>query len=387
MAAQTIIFHEYTHHFVHHNFPGGYPSWLSEGLAEYFSTTIFKEDVADVGGYSQNRVYGLDSGYWIPIAKLFDPSRDRNSMREFYPESWLVTHYFMDDPVRREKLTAYLDAMWRGTPGPEAFKQVFGMDYEALDEDVRAYLRRRSILIRRIPSPRAGVVDIKVSTLAPAADDFLLHYVRFVTEIFGQKSEAAIEHGKDTLRDIRRKTARYPDDGLAQRTLAAAEMVYGDLDAAHAILDKVLTAVPEDLDALYLKAGAYFIAGQRKPEERAELWAKARPLAGKIYQLDPNHYPGLYIYGIAALAQPGRPTENTLNVITLAHQLAPQVMEITMNAASGLARGGRLKEAKQFLSMLAFNPHLPEDDAAHVQDLLAAIEKEMAAQTPESSGN
>ena len=34
-----ILFHEYTHHFMHQHFPYGYPAWVVEGYAEYFGGT------------------------------------------------------------------------------------------------------------------------------------------------------------------------------------------------------------------------------------------------------------------------------------------------------------------------------------------------------------
>ena len=50
-------------------------------------------------------------------------------------------------------------------------------------------------------------------------------------------------------------------------------------------------------------------------------------------------------------------SENTANVLLLAHQLAPQVSEITMNAARLLISRREYDDAKALLRPLAADPH------------------------------
>lgn len=49
-TGQQVLFHEYAHHFMFQNFPATYPSWYSEGFAEYYGNTrILANDVVEIG--------------------------------------------------------------------------------------------------------------------------------------------------------------------------------------------------------------------------------------------------------------------------------------------------------------------------------------------------
>ncbi len=43
---QTVLFHEYAHHFMLQYFAGAYPKWFVEGFAEFVSTTTFDHNDA-----------------------------------------------------------------------------------------------------------------------------------------------------------------------------------------------------------------------------------------------------------------------------------------------------------------------------------------------------
>ena len=49
MPARTVIFHEYTHHFIHQYDRSLYPDWLDEGLAEYYATAEITADPSGAG--------------------------------------------------------------------------------------------------------------------------------------------------------------------------------------------------------------------------------------------------------------------------------------------------------------------------------------------------
>jgi len=358
-SAQSIIFHEYTHHFAYQYFPANYPTWASEGLAEYFSTVVFNKDTIDVGDFQNGRVYPLRKRRWMPVEKLFNLSRDRRGVdvSMIYPQSWLVTHYLMDDPARQKQMHAYLTAIGSGESSDDAFKASFGMDYAAFDKVMKAYLKEGKILVRTLPRMNQAPIDIAVTTLPASADDLLLLNARFMTRTLAHQDDIDMKLGGKALDIVRKKAAKYPGDGLAMRTLAAGEMLYGDVQKADALLDQVLAQSPEDVEALYLKAARYILQGRWVPEQREEMWAMAKPYAGAIYKLDPNHYPALYLFALGSLAQEGAPSQNTMNAIELAHQLAPQVDEITLETAVAMARADRAADAQILLERVAFASH------------------------------
>lgn len=65
--------HEYVHHFMLANFAFPYPSWLIEGVAEYFSTTRANGRHVDTGFPDQGRVNELayvNWGRWEAVCRL-----------------------------------------------------------------------------------------------------------------------------------------------------------------------------------------------------------------------------------------------------------------------------------------------------------------------------
>ena len=175
------------------------------------------DDKIEVGGYQNGRVYPLRKRKWMPVEKLFNLSRESRGVdvRMVYAQSWLITHYMMDDPARQKQMQGYLQAVGRGEDTAKAFTASFGMDF---------------------------------------ADDLLLLNARFMTRSLAHEDELDMRLGKKALATVRKRAAKYPDDALALRTLAAGELLYGDVAVADTVLDKLLARSPQDIDALYLKA-------------------------------------------------------------------------------------------------------------------------------------
>ena len=356
LSAQSIIFHEYTHHFVYQYYPANYPNWTSEGLAEYFSGVTFKPKAVELGKFQMARVFPLKTRPWMPVAKLFNPPKTSEGMGMYYPESWLVTHYMMDDPDRQKKLTAFLEAVGRGEESEAAFQRIFNMGYTDFDKVMKDYLSKGKVLIRQYPR-RNAEPEVTITALPASADKMLLVHARFMADSLTEQDDADMHFGHEDLIAVRKDAAKFPGDALALRTVAAAEMLYGDLAATDAALDQVLAKDPADVEALYLKAARYVVEGRDNPAQRKELLAKAKPIAGEIYKRDPNHYPALYLYALGALATSDKPSENTLNVLKLAHQLAPQVDEISLEAAVALSNAGDPVDARRLLELVAYAPH------------------------------
>ena len=386
LSAQSILFHEYTHHFVYQYYPAQYPNWNSEGLAEYFSSVKFKPEHIEVGQFQLARVYPLRTKNWLPVEELFNPPRGKN-LSMFYPESWLVTHYMMDDSDRRKKLTSFLEAIGRGEETAAAFQTTFGMDFKAFDKVMKKYLAKGQVLIRAVPR-NAVKPEITITQMPASADDLLLPGARFIAESMLPMEDEDRTAGVKTLTAVRKDAAKFPGDALAQRTLAAGEMMYGSYDTADVILDKVLTANPTDVDALYTKAARYVVQANRAPAIKNELLAKVKPLTAKIDKLDPNHYPSLYLYALGALADGKAPNENTLNVLKLAHKLAPQVDEISLEAAIALSKADQPKDARHLLELVAYGPHA-NSRSRYARRLLSQVGagQQMANQATDKEGS
>ena len=133
MSAQTILLHEYSHHFMYTSAPGAYPRWYSEGFAEFNSDAQFRPDggVA-IGFIAKDREWSLtkdmplqETGQVImhrslpmTVQTLLDPpaslDRSPSDVERFYARSWLLTHYLELSPKRSKQLADYINRYTRG---------------------------------------------------------------------------------------------------------------------------------------------------------------------------------------------------------------------------------------------------------------------------------
>jgi tetratricopeptide (TPR) repeat protein len=366
-SARNLIFHEYTHHFYNQYVGEHYPSWFEEGIAEYDSTAEFKGDKVRLGGFTQMRAWELFATNWVPAEQLFDPAPDAKQPEGFYSHSWMTVHYLMESQERAEQAQRYLNAVMRGEDHAKAFQGAFGMDYAAFDKALKGYVSRAKIVESVISRPpEAKPVDIKVVALPRSADAMLLHHARMMGNFVGKDGRDAF------LAKVRSEAAAFPDDPLALHTLGMAEAEYGDQDKADAPLDRALALNRDDVEALYLKMMRYYEAARRHPDARKQFEQQAKKFGAEVYKREPNNYPTLYFYACMAMDDSEVPTENTLNTILLAHELAPQVDEITITAGIAALRAHHLDDARHLLERVAYTPH-PSGAAAVARKYLDQI--------------
>jgi hypothetical protein len=104
----TIAVHEYVHLLVRHS-GIKLPAWLSEGLADFYSTLEPVGKKVRVGNFPSGRYQFLMQNKWLPMERLISVSqqsayhdeRDRVSM--FYSQSWALTHMVLMGDGYREK--------------------------------------------------------------------------------------------------------------------------------------------------------------------------------------------------------------------------------------------------------------------------------------------
>lgn len=372
---QRFLFHEYVHHFMLQNFHAAYPAWLMEGYAEYFGATRIEPTVIEVGVSQEGRARNLATRPWLPLRQIagFAPptvtgQEGKEARAMFYAESWLLTHYMVSDPARKARLGDYLTAIARGADPATALETALGMDLVAAEKMLKTYLRQTpGVRYTRTERPP---IDLVLTTLPPSADALLLEAQRLKSGVPKAEQPAF-------LRLIRDRSARFPDDRLAQLTLARAEITFGDRTAGEALLTRRIEADARDVDALWLMALSRLFAGNADRSRRAELYAEAGPWLGKAFAIDANRYQILFDFAQSRSLTPGYPSDNTLTVLLRAHELAPQVAPVTLGAARALMKRGRFDEAVAVLLPLANSPH-GGGLAAEATRLIALAEKGQA---------
>jgi hypothetical protein len=142
-----VVYHEYVHTLLHANFQW-LPTWLDEGLAEFYGNTHFEEKKMFVGAPS-TRVFELRGRTLIPIDELISENpwvkfrRDEIQLHLFYSEAWALVHYLIFGPGMEQgaKLTQFNQLLQKGEPQKKSFEAVFG-DFKELENNLSQYVTK-----------------------------------------------------------------------------------------------------------------------------------------------------------------------------------------------------------------------------------------------------
>jgi tetratricopeptide (TPR) repeat protein len=341
--------HEYYHHFMFQNFPGGYPGWMVEGMAEFFASTSRQGGQTMVGGPPPGRLETLAYRGWIPLADVIGKGPFEVKTRDvasYYAEAWLLTSYMMTDADRRKQLGAYIDAVRRGEDSLKAWTEKVGETPEVTQNKLRNQRLKGFALDKEPPRP----VAITVSPMPASADDLLLP---------GQQ----IKHGvapklaPALLAQVRADAAKYPGDRLADLTLASAEIALGDPAKAEPLLKRRLDADAGDADARLVQAEMFMKQGDAAPDRRTDLYRDADRNLVPAVKAHPDDFRLLFAYARSREVEPDYPTANMVTVLTNAVTLAPQVAQLRFAAADACEKRGDIKMAIDLLDPLANDPH------------------------------
>ena len=144
--------HEYAHAILH---AAGlqFPPWLSEGLAEFFSTVRMNQRECTLGGDLPARSQALQRRTWIPLENLLampanSPIRDnRETAAMFYSQSWALVDMLVLSPEYSPKFSDLIAA-----PDPDALPRIYGKSLTAITSDLHAW-----IATKHQPVPLSGI--------------------------------------------------------------------------------------------------------------------------------------------------------------------------------------------------------------------------------------
>lgn len=375
LDGQDVLFHEYAHHFFYQYFSNAYPAWYVEGFAEFVMTAVLGTERITLGRSEAGRLYSLEHGNWMPMERLISTLPNRLSAEEtemYYAQAWLFTHYIVLTN-KTPQFRAYVRALRLGQPAEAAFQAGFGMTPAQMQAALRVYLRSSPNAIALTRPAAAEHSDIEESHLPASADNLLLPEARLLQGV-GDNEEQAL------LQQVRQLAGGQPNDRFATLTLARAEVTLGSRDAGRALLEPFLAANPNDVEGLYLMGLSYLRdADSAQGEQRTQLLSQARRYFGRGYRQDGNDVPTLYRYTETydGVMMNDATYDNYLNIMLLAHQLAPQVQQISINTASALMTKGRNAEAIPILRAIAYDPHAGGSETA--QHMLAEAEAAFAS--------
>jgi tetratricopeptide (TPR) repeat protein len=159
------VYHELTHYFVR-NTVAGLPLWVSEGIAEYYSTFRSSGHSVLIGRPVTEHVQWLREETLIPFKELFATTVDSPIYNEgsrtgvFYAESWALFHYLMGDDARRAQLGQFLRLVGQAKPVDEAFAVAFGKPYGELEVELKSYVRKHAFAYAKYSLAEATAADV-----------------------------------------------------------------------------------------------------------------------------------------------------------------------------------------------------------------------------------
>lgn len=386
LGAETILFHEYAHHFMMRNYPVAFPAWFIEGFAEFHSTAKFEKDGrVGIGATAMHRAAGLVLGPRLKVEKLVTMGSERMSAEEreaMYGYGWLLTHYLSLADARKGQLGDYLRRINNGQSSLDAARAAFG-DLAKLDKELASYMGKR-LYYWQLPANLVPPVKVSMRTLSPGEDavmDIKIRSRRGVNE----------EQAKELLPLVRKAAAPFPNDAAAQMTLAEAEYDAGNYKEAEAAADRAIAADPKAIDGHVYKGRARIALALAAKSEDPAVWKEARRPILAANKLDPDDPEPLILFYNSIMAERGEATPNAALGLFRAMELAPEDKGLRWSVAFQHLVDGKGPEARAALLPLAYDPHGGEG-AARAAQLIEKIDKEgpaaalaLSAENPEDA--
>ncbi|HEX8241497.1 MAG TPA: hypothetical protein VF574_17305 [Allosphingosinicella sp.] len=359
LDSESVLLHEYTHHFMYQYFPATYPTWYSEGFAEFWgATNILPNDVVEVGQPVDYRWGSFQMNRWLPVRKLLTAQSyaDVPELDLLYAEGWLLVRYAFENKEQSKQLQAYLKAINGGATYEQAMKQSFD-DVGALDSKLHDYAGKSKFQVLSLPFKKIDIGPLAVRSVTPAENAMMELSIELGQGIL--KREAAEFAGK-----VRSAAGRFPNDPFALALLSEAERLAGNRDAAAAAADRLLAAAPDDPRGLLQKALAEIERLKAASSKDAAAWTAVRQLLVRASRAAPNDPLVLEAFYDSYAGQGTLPPISAQSALYKAHELAPSDSDLRYKVAADFEKRDMIEEAIAIIRPVAFVlPHRKGESA------------------------
>ena len=364
----SVLFHEYAHHFMFQNLTSPYPQWFVEGFAEYYGTIELRSDRVKIGLFSPGRMNSLSVGLnqWAPMEAILSqgrPGSRRVEGYQFYAQSWALTHYLLSTPERQAMMAAYFRAIWQGVEPAEAVQTAMGRTPQQLQSDLYRYIS--GPIENFTPQRDFPPTEVTVTRLTPGERDAIwldLRLARFVPE--------PLRAGN--LAEARRVAERHPGEPLPAQTLAQAYLDMKQPADAVATLEPIVEAHPDSVQSLRMLALSLMDQGDALAEDAAgkvALYRRANQLLSRAYQQDATDYRVYLAIARNREGASGYPTLNDTATLQFAAELAPQLPSIRLKAATAMVHHQQFEDAILLLLPIVSDAH-GRSNLAPVRELM-----------------
>jgi DNA-binding Lrp family transcriptional regulator len=303
-----IIFHEYSHLLIGNTLGNSkIPTWLNEGLADYYENIDLKSDQkVRFGGLNLNHLKLLKENKLIPFEEFLKVNyslldkQDKLQISLFYAQSWAWIHFLIHDNsgIRKRQLTDFLDLLREGKKTEEAFVKAFQSDYQQLEREFKNYISNKSFQTTEftLSNKLEFNFEMTVSKISDAVGksfqgDLLLHMNRL------EEAEIVLEEALSID----------PKIILANISLGLVKTKKRDFKQAKKYLEYAVFADPENYSAQYHYA--YMLSREGMDENgsvsnyNAETAEKMRRSLRKAISLNPNFAESYSLFAFICIAQ------------------------------------------------------------------------------------
>jgi tetratricopeptide (TPR) repeat protein len=357
------VYHEYYHALTMPYIPN-LPTWLSEGLADFFGNTEISGGNATMGKADPRLIMELRGNTLIPLDVLFKVTQsspyynEQNKTSVFYAESWALTHYLLigDNQSHRQALLDFATAVSRGESTNEAAARVFG-DINKLQRNLHDYVGKSTFSFFKMKAPaELPPSDVSARPLSEAEADA---YRGGFFAMRGQVIEANAMLQEALQLD--------PNLALAYQNMALSKFFSGQRDAALASTTKAISLDSKNALTRYLRA--YLVTHGVGPRDYTQVEADLR----ESIALNPNFAPP---YGLLAwyLAERNRDLPEALALGQRAVALEPANTSYQLDLAQVLAHMQRFDEAQKIATRARDGATDPQQ-RAHAEEFLSYLQR------------
>jgi tetratricopeptide (TPR) repeat protein len=328
------VYHEYVHLLMRLNLPP-LPTWLNEGLAEFFGHAIISEKTSHLGRASTRQLAILKNERHLSLEELFAVDHDSPHYRKqeeasiFYAQSWALTHFLMlgERGKNFDKLAAYVTYLERNMPESQAATRAFG-SLEALEEQLRSYIRQFSFYYMEVDTPSLDEIVIESPRKVPPS------------EMLARRGEVFIKTNapKVAQETLERALEQNPRSIQIHESLGQIYRKQNALERAALHLDTAIDLGSRSSITYYTSAMIARSLGRSGDIEKAEKYLRT------AIQLDPQFTPA-YKELIGILTSYHSNLDEALNLAQEAVRVEPGSVRNHLTLAGVLEQMMRMEEA------------------------------------------
>ncbi len=337
-----VVYRQYLHDVINNNVPQ-VPLWFKHGLAEIFSTFQADDAMAQVAlAPASADGLGLAGAGRMPVAELLAVEKlptDGAGMAAFVQGSWALIHYLLvDDEARFAATRRFVGELDADPTSSITIVEALGVEAEALEASVAAYLEQEPIPHREVAVPTS--VPKSVSLEPMSRELTLFHLGDLLIHANPDRRAEAEAYFRASL-------AEAPDFAPSVAGLGLVAEQAGDLTTAENYYAQALAEYPDAfrLQVLYGEVELGLL-GKRRPQTPEEQQRLDQSIAAfrKSVELRPGYGEGWALLGYAYNLE-AKPSPDAVATLEKAYEMLPGRGDVAYNLLLGYARAGMRQEA------------------------------------------